>query len=57
LLLFSVLYSFWVARFVAFDGEAMRELAAQFLSLAKQHRATVPLMVGDRTEATFPTWL
>jgi predicted ATPase len=48
LLLFSVLYSFWVARFVAFNGKAMRELAAQFLSLAMQHGATVPLMVGHR---------
>ena len=27
LLLFSVLYSFWVARFVAFSGKVMRELA------------------------------
>jgi predicted ATPase len=48
LLLFSVLYSFWVARFVAFSGKAMRELAAHFLSLAAQHGATVPLMVGHR---------
>jgi predicted ATPase len=48
LLLFSVLYSFWVARFVDFNGKAMRELAAQFLSLATQHGATVPLMVGHR---------
>jgi predicted ATPase len=48
LLLFSVLYSFWVASFVAFNGKVMRELAAQFQSLAKQHGAVIPLMVGHR---------
>jgi class 3 adenylate cyclase/predicted ATPase len=48
LLLFSVLYSFWVASFVAFNGKVMRELAAQFQSLAKQHGAAIPLMVGHR---------
>ena len=34
LLLFSVLYGFWVANHVAFNGEALRELAAQVLALA-----------------------
>jgi tetratricopeptide (TPR) repeat protein len=48
LLLYSVLYSFWVASFVAFNGKVMRELAAQFLSLAKEQGAAVPLMVGHR---------
>jgi predicted ATPase len=47
-LLFSVLYSFWVASFVAFNGKVMRELAAQFQSLAKQHGAAIPLLVGHR---------
>ena len=36
LLLFSVLYGFWVANFVAFNGDAVRELAAQFLALAEK---------------------
>ena len=40
LLLFSVLYSFWVANLVAFNGDAVRELAAHFLALAEKHRAT-----------------
>jgi hypothetical protein len=31
LLLFSVLYGFWVANYVAFKGEVVRALAAQFL--------------------------
>ena len=48
LLLFSVLYGFWAANYVAFNGEAVCELAAQFLSLAEKQGATVPLMVGHR---------
>ena len=48
LLLFSVLYSFWVANLVAVNGDAMRELAAQFLSLAEQQRTTAPRMIGHR---------
>jgi predicted ATPase len=48
LLLFSVLYSFWVANFVVFDGDVMRELAAQFLTLAEKQRAIAPLMIGHR---------
>ena len=52
LLLFSVLYAFWVANFVAFNGDACRDLAAQFLALAEKQRATVPLMVGHRFMGT-----
>jgi class 3 adenylate cyclase/predicted ATPase len=48
LLLFSVLYSFWVASFVAFNGKVMRELAAHFLTLAEKQGSEVPLMVGHR---------
>ena len=52
LLLFSVLYAFWVANHVAFNGDASRDLAAQFLALAEKQRATVPLMVGHRMMGT-----
>ena len=53
LLLFSVLYGFWVANYVAFNGDVMRELAAQFLALAeKQGATTVPLMIGHRLMGT-----
>jgi len=52
LLLFSVLYSFWVANYVAFNGDAMREPAAPFLALAEKQGATVPLMVGHRLMGT-----
>ena len=48
LLLFSVLYGFWVANYVAFNGDVMLELAAQFLSLAETQGATVPRMIGHR---------
>jgi hypothetical protein len=48
LLLFSVLYSFWVASYVAFNSDAVRELAAQFLALAEKQEAIVPLMIGHR---------
>jgi class 3 adenylate cyclase/predicted ATPase len=48
LLLFSVLYAFWVANCVAFNGDVICDLAAQFLVLAEKQRATVPLMIGHR---------
>jgi predicted ATPase len=48
LLLFSVLYGFWVANYVAFKGDAMRELASQFLALAEKQKASAPLMIGHR---------
>jgi class 3 adenylate cyclase/predicted ATPase len=52
LLLFSVLYGFWAARIVAFNGDAIRELATQFLALAQKQGATFPLMLGHRIMAT-----
>ena len=49
LLLFSVLYIFWAVNYLAFNGDAMRELAAQFLTLAEKQGATTgPLMMGHR---------
>jgi predicted ATPase len=48
LLLFSVLYGVWGANIVAFNGDAIRELASQFLALAEKNGGTVPLMVGHR---------
>ena len=52
LLLFSVLYGFWVANYVAFNGGVMRGLAADFLALAEKQGATVPLIVGHRLMGT-----
>jgi hypothetical protein len=48
LLLFSVLYGFWVVNVAAFDGDAARELATQFLTLAEKHASTGPLMLAHR---------
>jgi predicted ATPase len=48
LLLFSVLYGFSIANFVAFNGDVLRELATQFLGLAEKQRALVPIMIGHR---------
>jgi class 3 adenylate cyclase/predicted ATPase len=48
LLLFSVLYGFWTANYVAFNGDVQRELAAQFLALAEKQGATATLMIGHR---------
>ena len=48
LLLFSVLYGFWAAKILAFNGDALRELAVQFLGLAEKQRATIPLLIGQR---------
>ena len=48
LLLFSVLYGFWVATYVAFNGDAMRTLAAQFLTLAEKQGASAPLLIAHR---------
>jgi class 3 adenylate cyclase/predicted ATPase len=48
LLLFSVLYGFYVASWSAFNGDLVRELAAQFLAFAEKRPATGPLMIGHR---------
>jgi class 3 adenylate cyclase/predicted ATPase len=48
LLLFDVLYGFWYANLGAFNGDALCDLAAQYLALAEKQRAIIPLMVGHR---------
>jgi hypothetical protein len=56
LLLFSVLYGFWVASHAAFNGDAMRELATQFLALAEKQGVIVPRMIGHRVMGISLTW-
>jgi len=46
LLLFSVLHSFFTASFVAFNGDALRDLAGQYLALAEKQKATFLLVTG-----------
>jgi predicted ATPase len=48
LLLYSVLYGFFIAKFINFDGDAACALARQFLTLAEQQKATAPIMIGHR---------
>ena len=52
LLLFSILYGFWLANYIAFNGNVARELAEQFLALAEKQAAPVPLMIGHRLMGT-----
>jgi class 3 adenylate cyclase len=47
-LLFSALYGLWAWNLVAFNGDVIRELAAQFLALAEEQSDTGPLMIGHR---------
>jgi hypothetical protein len=46
--LFSVLYSFWVANFIKFSGDLVRELATQFLGFAEKQGTIAPLIIGHR---------
>jgi len=48
LLLFSVLYGFWVANYTAFNGDVLRDLAAQTLTLAERQGMAGPLLIGHR---------
>jgi len=47
-LLVSVLASFWAANFLGFNGDVMRNLAAQILMLAEKQTASAPLVTGHR---------
>jgi class 3 adenylate cyclase/predicted ATPase len=48
LLLFSVLFSFWVANYVAFNGDVIRPLAEEFFARAEKEAASVPKMIGHQ---------
>jgi tetratricopeptide (TPR) repeat protein len=48
LLLLSVLYGYWVGNYIAFNGDVMRELAAQFLTLAQKDAVAAPLLIAHR---------
>ena len=52
LLLFSVLNGFWLANYVAGNGDVMRALADQFLALAEKQGATFPRLLGYRLVGT-----
>jgi predicted ATPase len=48
LLLYSALYGVWAAHLIAFNGSALRNLAAQVIALAGKQGSAVPLMIGHR---------
>ena len=48
LLLYSVLYGFFIVKFINFEGDAAFALAKQFLMLAEQQKAPAPTMIGHR---------
>jgi hypothetical protein len=52
LLLFWILHAEWLAKYVAFDGEAACYLAEQILTLAKRKVASGPLLAGHRAMGT-----
>ena len=52
LLLFSVLFSFWIANMVALNGDIACDLAVQFLALAEKQGATVLRVTGHRLMGT-----
>ena len=54
--LFSVLAYLWVASYNAFDGDAVRGLAAQILSLAEKQGATLPLVTGHQFMGMSLAW-
>src|ERR1700730_7687050 len=57
LLLFSALYGFWGANYVAFDdGDVVRKLATEFMMLAEKQGAMVPLLIGHRVMGISLFW-
>jgi predicted ATPase len=52
LLLLSVLHGFWVASHVAFDGDAVRDLAVAFMALAEKQGTIFPRVLGHRVMGT-----
>jgi class 3 adenylate cyclase/predicted ATPase len=55
LLLFSVLYSIFVANYNSFNASVVTEAAAQFLKLAEEQDAATPRMLGHRLAGVVET--
>jgi class 3 adenylate cyclase/predicted ATPase len=51
-----VLNGFWLANHAAFNGDALRELAARFLALAEKQGAIIPLIRGHRLMGVSLMW-
>ena len=52
----SVLVGLWVGSYNAFNGDAMRELAAQFLALAEKQGAKALFLIGHRIMGVSLAW-
>jgi predicted ATPase len=52
LLLFSVLWAALAANYVAFNGDILRDIGAQFLALAEKEETTAPVLIAHRSMAT-----
>ena len=52
LLLFVVLYGFWAANYIAFNGDIVRDLGAQFFAMVKKQATIAPQMIGYRLMGT-----
>jgi len=52
LLLFVVLYGFWAANYIAFNGDIVRDLGAQFFAMVKKQATIAPQMIGHRLMGT-----
>jgi predicted ATPase len=48
LLWLTVLYGFWIVSLQAFNGDANRAVAAEFLALAEELGSTAPLLIAHR---------
>ena len=52
LLLFVVLYGFWAANYIAFNGDIVRDLGEQFFALVEKQATIAPQMIGYRLMGT-----
>ena len=52
LLLFVVLYGFWAANYIAFNGDIVRDLGEQFFALVEKQATIAPQMIGHRLMGT-----
>jgi class 3 adenylate cyclase len=56
LLLFSVLYSRWVASAIAFNGSICRDLATEFLAIAEKQGSAAPLVIAHQIAGQTFAW-
>ena len=48
LLMLTVLYGFWIGNLATFNGDALQEVAAQFMAVAEKHGTTTALLIAHR---------